>query len=96
MKRGLIKHFHLAVGGLNTKLVEEFECGTEPAGVARRVANVLVPAIHILQERTNRQGPGSKDAVLLEEVRERRTIKRTTKKLVINHDLSSGSPCTFF
>jgi len=69
-KRGLIKHFHLAVESLNTRLVEEFETGSEPASVADRVGSVLVPAIHILQARTNKM-PGGRDATLLEEVRGR-------------------------
>jgi len=69
-KRGLIKHFHLAVESLNTRLVEEFETGSDPGGVASRVAATLVPAIHILQARTNKV-PGGRDAALLEEVRGR-------------------------
>ena len=67
-KRGLMKHFHLAVEAVNTKLVEEFETGSDPANVSRRVGDTLVPAIHVLQARTNKT-PGGKDASLLEEVR---------------------------
>ena len=66
-KRGLIKHFHLAVESLNTRLVEQFETGNDPGSVATRVASTLVPAIHILQARTNKV-PGGRDSVLLEEV----------------------------
>ena len=66
-KRGLLKHFHLAVEAVNAKLVEEFETGSDPANVARRVGDTLVPAIHILQARTNKTA-GGKDASLLEEV----------------------------
>ena len=66
-KRGLIKHFHLAVESLNTRLVEQFETGSDPGSVANRVATTLVPAIHILQARTNKV-PGGRDAALLEEV----------------------------
>jgi len=69
-KRGLIKHFHLAVESLNTRLVEQFETGNDPGSVATRVASTLVPAIHILQARTNKV-PGGRDSVLLEEVRGR-------------------------
>lgn len=69
-KRGLIKHFHLAVESLNTRLVEQFETGSDPGSVANRVSTTLVPAIHILQARTNKQ-PGGRDAALLEEVRGR-------------------------
>jgi len=69
-KRGLMKHFHLAVESLNTKLVEQFETGSDPGSVASRVASTLVPAIHILQARTNKM-PGGRDATLLEEVRGR-------------------------
>ena len=69
-KRGLVKHFHLAVEAVNAKLVEEFEAGSDPASVARRVGDTLVPAIHILQARTNKS-PGGRDAGLLEEVRGR-------------------------
>jgi len=69
-KRGLIKHFHLAVESLNTRLVEQFETGSDPGSVAGRVASTLVPAIHILQARTNKV-PGGRDAALLEEVRGR-------------------------
>eukprot|EP00092_Neocalanus_flemingeri_P062967 GFUD01076083.1.p1 GENE.GFUD01076083.1~~GFUD01076083.1.p1 ORF type:complete len:385 (+),score=128.60 GFUD01076083.1:22-1155(+) len=69
-KRGLIKHFHLAVESLNTRLVEQFETGSDPGSVASRVASTLVPAIHILQARTNKV-PGGRDAALLEEVRGR-------------------------
>jgi len=69
-KRGLMKHFHLAVESLNTRLVEEFETGSDPGSVARRVESTLVPAIHILQARTNKI-PGGRDATLLEEVRGR-------------------------
>ena len=62
-----MKHFHLAVESLNTRLVEQFETGSDPGSVASRVANTLVPAIHILQARTNKT-PGGRDATLLEEV----------------------------
>ena len=65
-KRGLIKHFHLAVESLNTRLVEQFETGSDPGSVA----GTLVPAIHILLARTNKV-PGGRDAALLEEVRGR-------------------------
>ena len=68
-KRGLLKHFHLAVEAVNAKLVEEFETGSDPANVARRVGDTLVPAIHILQARTNKTA-GGKDASLLEEVQQ--------------------------
>ena len=63
-----MKHFHLAVEAVNTKLVEEFETGSDPANVSRRVGDTLVPAIHVLQARTNKS-PGGRDASLLEEVR---------------------------
>ena len=66
-KRGLLKHFHLAVEAVNARLVEEFATGSDPADVARRVGDTLVPAIHILQARTNKT-PGGRDASLLEEV----------------------------
>ena len=33
-KRGLLKHFHLAVEAVNARLVEEFETGSDPADVA--------------------------------------------------------------
>ena len=62
-----MKHFHLAVEAVNTKLVEEFETGSDPANVSRRVGETLVPAIHVLQARTNKT-PGGRDASLLEEV----------------------------
>ena len=67
-RRGLLKHFHLAVEAVNAKLVEEFETGSDPANVARRVGDTLVPAIHILQARTNKTA-GGRDASLLEEVK---------------------------
>jgi len=71
-KRGLVRHFHLAVEHLNTRLVEQFETGDDPGSVAARVASILVPAIHILQARTNKQqSSGSRDPALLEEVRGR-------------------------
>ena len=63
-----MKHFHLAVEAVNTKLVEEFETGSDPANVSRRVGDTLVPAIHVLQARTNRTPGGGRDASLLEEV----------------------------
>ena len=66
-KRDLIKHFHLVVESVNTRLVEQFETGSDPGSVANRVSTTLVPAIHILQARTNKQ-PGGRDAALLEEV----------------------------
>ena len=66
--RGLMKHFHLAVEGLNTTLVEQFETGEEPVVVVERVTRVLVPAIQILQARTHKQ-PSARDAAILEEVR---------------------------
>ena len=66
-KKGLIKHFHLAVESVNSRLVEEFETGSDPANVSRRVGEFLVPAINILQERTNKDQRG-KDGSLLEEV----------------------------
>ena len=66
-KRGLLKHFHLAVEAVNARLVEEFETGSDPADVARRGGDTLVPAIHILQARTNKT-PGGRDASLLQEV----------------------------
>ena len=64
-KKGLLKHFYLAIERVNSRLVEEFETG-EPAGVARRVGEYLVPAINILQDRTNKDH--KQDALLLEEV----------------------------
>lgn len=70
LKRGLVKHFHLAVEALNTRLVDQFETGDDPGLVANKVTSVLVPAIHILQARTNR-APAGKDSTLLEEVRGR-------------------------
>jgi len=70
-KRGLVRHFHLAVEALNTRLVEQFETGDDPASVAARVATILVPAIHILQARTNAPGSSGRDPGLLEEVRGR-------------------------
>ena len=66
--RGLLKHFHLAVEGLNTALVEQFETGEEPGAVCEKVSRLLVPAIQILQARTHKQ-PGGRDAGILEEVR---------------------------
>jgi len=66
--RGLMKQFHLAVESLNTRLVEQLETGSDPGSVASRVASTLVPAIHILQDRTNKI-PDGRDAKLLEEVR---------------------------
>ena len=66
-KKGLVNHFHLAVESVNSRLVEEFETGSDPANVARRVGDYLVPAINILQERTNKDSRG-KDGSLLEEV----------------------------
>jgi len=68
--RGLLKHFHLAVSAVNNKLVEEFETGNDPQDVTERVTRILVPAIHILQLRTNNSNQG-KDATLLEDVRGR-------------------------
>ena len=68
--RGLMKYFHLAVAAVNNKLVEEFETGNDPGDVADRVGRVLVPAIHILQQRTNMAITG-RDANLLEDVRGR-------------------------
>ena len=47
--RGLLKHFHLAVEGLNTVLVEQFTTGEEPGQVCEKVSRLLVPAIQILQ-----------------------------------------------
>ena len=52
-KRGLIKPFHLAVEVLNTRLVEQFETGSDPGSVANRVLTTVVPANHILQARKN-------------------------------------------
>jgi len=82
--RGLLKHFHLAVSAVNNKLVEEFETGSSPHDVTERVTRILVPAIHILQLRTNASSGGKdgsdyrtnassgvKDASLLEDVRSR-------------------------
>lgn len=69
-KRGLVKHFHLAVEAFNTRLVDQFETGDDPGLVASKVASVLVPAIHILQARTNKV-QGGRDSILLEEVRGR-------------------------
>jgi hypothetical protein len=70
--RGLIKYFHLAVEALNSKLVEEFQAKANPREVAQCVSKVLVPAIHLLQHRTNRQmDPSNRDAELLETVRGR-------------------------
>ena len=48
-KRDLIKHFHLVVESVNTRLVEQL--GSDPGSVANRVSTTLVPAIHILQAR---------------------------------------------
>ena len=67
IKRGLVQQFHLVVEAVNGKLVKEFETGSEPASVARRVGDILVPAIHILQARTNNT-PNGKDSTILEEV----------------------------
>ena len=67
VERGLVQQFHLAVEAVNGKLVKEFETGSEPASVARRVGDILVPAIHILQARTN-NNPSGKDSSILEEV----------------------------
>jgi len=72
--RGLIKYFHLAVESLNSQLVEHFEAGDNPAEVFSRVNKVLVPAIQILQERTNNAAlpnNNNRDAGLLETVRGR-------------------------
>ena len=63
----MVQQFHLAVEAVNGKLVKEFETGSEPASVARRVGDILVPAIHILQARTN-NNPSGKDSSILEEV----------------------------
>ena len=71
--RGLLKHFHLAVEGLNTALVEQFETGEEPGAVCEKVSRLLVPAIQILQARTHKQ-PGGRDAGILEEVGYRNTL----------------------
>lgn len=79
--RGLMKHLHLAVEGLNTTLVEQFETGEEPVVVVERVTRVLVPAIQILQARTHRQ-PGGRDAAILEEVRAHPT-QPVLQKLII-------------
>ena len=68
-----MKHFHLAVEGLNTALVEQFETGEEPGAVCEKVSRLLVPAIQILQARTHKQ-PGGRDAGILEEVRYRHTL----------------------
>ena len=65
--KGLVQQFQLAVEAVNEKLVKEFETGSDPASVARRVGEILVPAIHILQARTNKT-PSGKDATILEEV----------------------------
>ena len=59
---------------VNGKLVKEFETGSEPASVARRVGEILVPAIHILQARTN-NNPSGKDSAILEEVNITNTIR---------------------
>ena len=67
MERGLVQQFHLTVEAVNGKLVREFETGSDPASVARRVGDILVPAIHILQARTN-NNPSGKDSTILEEV----------------------------
>ena len=67
VERGLVQQFHLTVEAVNGKLVKEFETGSEPASVARRVGEILVPAIHILQARTN-NNPSGKDSTILEEV----------------------------
>ena len=67
VERGLVQQFHLTVEAVNGKLVKEFETGSEPASVARRVGDILVPAIHILQARTN-NNPSGKDSTILEEV----------------------------
>ena len=52
----LTKHCHPAV-----------ETGTDPVSVVNRVSTTLVPAIQILQSRTNKK-PGGREAALLEEV----------------------------
>ena len=67
----MVQQFQLAVEAVNEKLVKEFETGGDPASVARRVGDVLVPAIHILQARTN-EAPKGKDATILEEVKPRK------------------------
>merc|ERR1712059_55247 len=67
-KRGLVKYFHLAVEAFNTRLVDQFETGNNPNHVASKVISVLVPAINILQTRTNNV-QGGRDSILLEEVR---------------------------
>ena len=103
-----MKHFHLAVEGLNTGLVEQFETGEEPGQVAERVGRwasyfyfyltrnprVLVPAVQILQTRTHRQ-PGSRDAAILEEVGglTRTYIHRPGPVPLVRHDrLSDARP----
>lgn len=71
-KPGLIKYFHIAVEYLNSHLVDEFQRGNNPAEVEARVGRTLVPAIHILQERTNvSRDSCNRDANLLETVRGR-------------------------
>ena len=67
VNKGLVQQFQLAVEAVNEKLVKEFETGTDPGSIARRVGEILVPAIHILQARTN-TAPKGKDAPILEEV----------------------------
>ena len=74
VERGLVQQFHLTVEAVNGKLVKEFETGSEPASVARRVGEILVPAIHILQARTN-NNPSGKDSAILEEVNITNTIR---------------------
>jgi len=70
--RGLIKYFQIAVESLNSALVEEFQSKNNPKEVSQRVNKVLVPAIHLLQHRTNSAAdPANRDAELLENVRGR-------------------------
>ena len=52
----LTKHFHPAV-----------ETGSDPVSVVNRMSTTLVPAIHILKAKTNKQ-PGGSVSALLEEV----------------------------
>lgn len=70
----LMKPFYSAVESLNLRYVDDFESAENSAEinqVSQSVSRLLVPAIQILQTRTNQLGGAGRDARLLEEVRSR-------------------------
>jgi hypothetical protein len=54
--------------------------------LSQKVSRVLVPAIHILQARTNQLGGTGRDARLLEEVRSRWCAMLETQMPKAKHD----------